>query len=191
MSSDNLYSDWKAFIKTVRSELSSPDKANKTNEPFIESVKFIFDLMKDYRNNYYSKCSEVLNAHNWFIEKMTDEYQYATDDAYTVGIEKGIDDEYCDVLQPLGIEFKVCFRRYYTSVDNMLSLYEKYGSPQKSIRAVITAAIDSEISVTDIFENFYEYKDDDTFNSRFNYESEKLLDELYENLVDEEDGVFL
>ena len=46
VSSDNLYSDWKAFIKTVRSELSSPDKANKTNEPFIESVKFIFDLMK-------------------------------------------------------------------------------------------------------------------------------------------------
>jgi hypothetical protein len=148
------------------------------------------ELMKDYRGNYYSKCSEVLNAHNWFVEKMTDEYQYATDDAYTVGIEKGIDDEYCDVLQPLGIEFKVCFRKYYTSVDNMLSLYEKYGSPQKSIRAVITAAIDSEISVTDIFENFYEYKDDDTFSSRFNYESEKLLDELYENLVDEEDGVF-
>ena len=29
-----------------------------------------------------------------------------------------------------------------------------------------------------------------TFSSRFNYESEKLLDELYENLVDEEDGVF-
>ena len=120
------------------------------------------ELMKDYRNNYYSKCSEVLNAHREFIEKMTDEYQYATDDAYTVGIEKGINDEYCDVLQPLGIESKVCFRKYYTSVDNMLSLYEKYGSPQKSIRAVITAAIDSEISVTDIFENFYEYKDDDT-----------------------------
>jgi hypothetical protein len=72
----------------------------------------------------------------------------------------------------------------------MLSLYEKYGSPQKSIRAVITAAIDEEISVSDIFENYHEYKDDDTFNSRFNYESEKLLDELYENLVDEEDGVF-
>jgi len=93
-------------------------------------------------------------------------------------------------LQPLGIESKVCFRKYYTSVDNMLLLYEKYGSPQKSIRAVITAAIDEEISVSDIFENYYEYKDDDTFNSRFNYESEKLLDELYENLVDEEDGVF-
>jgi hypothetical protein len=148
------------------------------------------ELMKDYRNNYYSKCSEVLNAHNWFIEKMTDEYQYATDDAYTVGIEKGVNDEYCDVLQPLGIESKVCFRKYYTSVDNMLLLYEKYGSPQKSIRAVITAAIDEEILVSDIFENYYEYKDDDTFNSRFNYESEKLLDEFYENLVDEEDGVF-
>ena len=127
---------------------------------------------------------------NWFIEKMTDEYQYATDDAYTVGIEKGVNDEYCDVLQPLGIESKVCFRKYYTSVDNMLLLYEKYGSPQKSIRAVITAAIDEEILVSDIFENYYEYKDDDTFNSRFNYESEKLLDEFYENLVDEEDGVF-
>ena len=39
-------------------------------------------------------------------------------------------------------------------------------------------------------ENYYEYKDDDTFSARFNSESEKLLDELYENLFDEEDGVF-
>ena len=72
----------------------------------------------------------------------------------------------------------------------MLSLYEKHGSPQKSIRAVITASIDEEISVSDIFDNFYEYKDDDTFSARFNSESERLLDELYENLFDEEDGAF-
>jgi len=148
------------------------------------------ELMKNYWGDYHSKCAEVLNAHGWFRERMTDEYQYSTDDAYTVGIETAINDEYCNILKPIGIEAKSCFRKYYTSVDNMLSLYEKYGSPQKSIRAVITAAIDSEISVVDIFENFYEYKDDDTFSSRFNYESEKLLDELYENLIDEEDGVF-
>jgi len=46
VSSDNLYSDWKSFIKTVRSELSGPDKENKAGEPFVESAKFIFDLMK-------------------------------------------------------------------------------------------------------------------------------------------------
>ena len=148
------------------------------------------ELMENFRGDYYFKCAEVLNAHNWFKEKMTDEYQYATDDAYTVGIEAAVNDEYCNVLEPIGVKSKVCFRKYYTSVDNMLSLYEKHGSPQKSIRAVITASIDEEISVSDIFDNFYEYKDDDTFSARFNSESEKLLDELYENLFDEEDGAF-
>lgn len=148
------------------------------------------ELMKNYTGDYYSKCAEVLSAHEKFKDGMTDEYQYATDDAYTVGIEAAVNDEYCNTLEPIGIESKVCFRKYYTSVDNMLLLYEKYGSPQKSIRAVITAAIDDKISVSDIFDNFYEYKDDDTFDARFNSESEKLLDELYENLFDEEDGVF-
>ena len=46
VSSNNSYSEWKSFIKTVRSELSGPDKANKADEPFVESVKFIFDLIK-------------------------------------------------------------------------------------------------------------------------------------------------
>lgn len=148
------------------------------------------ELMKNYRRDYYSKCAEVLSAHEKFKDEIIDQYQYATDDAYTVGIEAAVIDEYCDILEPIGVESKVCFRKYYTSVDNMLSLYEKYGSPQKSIRAVITAAIDDEISVSDIYDNYYEYKDDDTFDAKFNSESETLLDELYENLFDEEDGVF-
>jgi hypothetical protein len=183
--------DWKEGYVLSSLNEDNKEKLNKIISiisPQLFSQKE--ELMKNYWGDYYNRCAEVLNAHGWFREKMTDEYQYSNDDAYTVGIEKAINDEYCDILEPIGVESKICFRKYYTSVDNMLSLYEKYGSPQKSIRAVITAAIDSEISVVDIFENFYEYKDDDTFSSRFNYESEKLLDELYENLVDEEDGVF-
>ena len=183
--------DWKEGYVLSSLNEDNKEKLNKIISiisPQLFSQKE--ELMKNYWGDYYNRCAEVLNAHGWFREKMTDEYQYSNDDAYTVGIETAINDEYCDILEPIGVESKVCFRKYYTSVDNMLSLYEKYGSPQKSIRAVITAAIDSEISVVDIFENFYEYKDDDTFSSRFNYESEKLLDELYENLVDEEDGVF-
>ncbi len=183
--------DWKEGYVLSSLNEDNKEKLNKIISiisPQLFSQKE--ELMKNYWGDYYNRCAEVLNAHGWFREKMTDEYQYSNDDAYTVGIETAINNEYCDILEPIGVESKICFRKYYTSVDNMLSLYEKYGSPQKSIRAVITAAIDSEISVVDIFENFYEYKDDDTFSSRFNYESEKLLDELYENLVDEEDGVF-
>ena len=183
--------DWKEGYVISSLNEDNKEKLNKIISiisPQLFSQKE--ELMKNWWGDYYNRCAEVLNAHGWFREKMTDEYQYSNDDAYTVGIETAINDEYCNILEPIGVESKVCFRKYYTSVDNMLSLYEKYGSPQKSIRAVITAAIDSEISVVDIFENFYEYKDDNTFSSRFNYESEKLLDELYENLVDEEDGVF-
>lgn len=148
------------------------------------------ELNKNYLGDYYSKCAEILNAHNWFREKMTDEYHYATDEGYTVGLEAAVNEEYCNALEPIGITVKVCFRKYETSVDNMLLLYEEYGSSQQSIRAVITSAINEKISVNDIFDNYYEYKDDDTFSARFNSESEKILDELYENLFDEEDGSF-
>ena len=70
--------------------------------------------MKNYWGDYYNRCAEVLNAHGWFREKMTDEYQYSNDDAYTVGIETAINDEYCDILEPIGVESKICFCKYYT-----------------------------------------------------------------------------
>ena len=37
--------EWKNFIKDVRSKFSTPDPANYASKPYIESTKFIFDLM--------------------------------------------------------------------------------------------------------------------------------------------------
>lgn len=42
----NMFSDWKMFIKMVRSELNNPDKSNTAGKDYVESSKFIFDLMK-------------------------------------------------------------------------------------------------------------------------------------------------
>jgi acetolactate synthase-1/2/3 large subunit len=42
----NMFSEWKMFIKMVRSELNHPDKSNTAGKDYVESSSFIFDLMK-------------------------------------------------------------------------------------------------------------------------------------------------
>jgi len=42
----NLFSEWKMFIKMVRSELNHPEKSNIASNNYVESSSFIFDLMK-------------------------------------------------------------------------------------------------------------------------------------------------
>lgn len=176
--------------------LQSLDESNQ--KKLDEIIKIIspqtyFDkerLTEENLTNYFSECSKVLNSHNKFTEQIVDGYTDALNEAFTEGIDNAIDEEYCNVLKTIGIESQVCFRKYYTTVDNMLLLYDKYGTPQKSIRQVIISSIDEEISVTDIFDNYYEYRDDSTFDSNFNFKSNELLDELLESLMDEEDGVF-
>jgi acetolactate synthase-1/2/3 large subunit len=42
----NMFSEWKKFVKIVRSDLNYPEKANKAGLNYVESSSFIFDLMK-------------------------------------------------------------------------------------------------------------------------------------------------
>ena len=41
-----MFSEWKKFVKIVRSDLNYPEKANKAGLNYVESSSFIFDLMK-------------------------------------------------------------------------------------------------------------------------------------------------
>jgi len=42
----NKFLEWKNFISMVRSDLNLPDKSNKASSNYVESSKFIFELMK-------------------------------------------------------------------------------------------------------------------------------------------------
>jgi acetolactate synthase-1/2/3 large subunit len=42
----NMFSEWKKFVKIVRSDLNYPDKSNKAGLNYVESSSFIFNLMK-------------------------------------------------------------------------------------------------------------------------------------------------
>jgi acetolactate synthase-1/2/3 large subunit len=41
-----MFSEWKKFVKIVRSDLNYPDKSNKAGLNYVESSSFIFNLMK-------------------------------------------------------------------------------------------------------------------------------------------------
>ena len=42
----NMFSEWKMFIKMIRTELNHPDKSNVSTNKYVESSSFIFNLMK-------------------------------------------------------------------------------------------------------------------------------------------------
>lgn len=172
--------------------LSSMDNGNK--EKLDNIIKLIspstFSEKLSDNKDYYKNCSTILTAQEKFTDRMTEEYQMANDQAITAGLEDAVNTEYCNILSEIGISTKTCFTKYYTTVDNMLELYEKYGNTQRSIKSTITSAINDEISVDDIFEYYYEYKDNDTFDSNFNTNASSLLDDLLEKFTDNDDGFF-
>ena len=47
----NMFTEWKNFIKMVRSDLNLPEKSNKAGVEYVESSSFIFNLMKITNGN--------------------------------------------------------------------------------------------------------------------------------------------
>jgi acetolactate synthase-1/2/3 large subunit len=46
---EDLFSDWKQFIKSIKADLMGPEKINQSTAPYIEAMKFVSDII-DFSN---------------------------------------------------------------------------------------------------------------------------------------------
>lgn len=142
---------------------------------------------KDIRN-YYREAATLLSSNKKLYDKLTDEYQSSMESGFDIGINNAIDEEYGDVMSSFDVERLFYFRQYKTTVDNILNLYKDY--PKTTSVLKLLAMETQKLSIPDVFENYWEYRDTDEYLGKWQKESEYLLEQFYDEIIDEEDGLF-
>ena len=151
---------------------------------------FNFVETEERRNwEIYKEMALILGTYDKFKDEMISSYSMASDSAYEVGLKQAVEDEFCDCLSPLGIKMINCFKSYSISVGDMLKLYEEHSDPKNSIQKTIAMSITS-LSLPDVVENSYEYRDEDTLVSELNNDVRGEIEILYDSIMDNEDGLF-
>ena len=158
----------------------------------VKILRPSFDFLEtEERRNWevYKEMAQILGTYDRFKDDMITYYSMASDSAYEVGLKRAIEDEFCDCLGPLGIKMIKCFKSYSISVEDMLKLYEEHSDPKNSIEKTIAMSITT-LSLPDVIENSYEYRDDDTLVSELNSDIRNEIEKLYDSIMDNEDGLF-
>lgn len=158
----------------------------------VKILRPSFDFLEtEERRNWevYKEMAQILGTYDRFKDDMISYYSMASDSAYEVGLKRAIEDEFCDCLGPLGIKMIKCFKSYSISVEDMLKLYEEHSDPKNSIEKTIGMSITT-LSLPDVIENSYEYRDDDTLVSELNSDIRNEIEKLYDSIMDNEDGLF-
>jgi hypothetical protein len=158
----------------------------------VKILRPSFDFLEtEERRNWevYKEMAQILGTYDRFKDDMISSYSMASDRAYEVGLEQAIKDEFCDCLGPLGIKMIKCFKSYSISVEDMLKLYEENSDPKNSIEKTIAMSITT-LSLPDVIENSYEYRDEDTLVSELNSDIRGEIEKLYDSIMDNEDGLF-
>jgi len=188
------------------------DEDLKEGYPFYslsdDGKKYLDDIVKLLDSNLYSqkeslderdyfeKVGKLVSNYSELFEKLSEEYFMSKNGALTVGLEGAIYEEYCDPMSVFGVDVATingsrrCFKKYKTTVDKMIELYEKQDKKSVSIYNILALSLDSETSVPDIFESTWEYEDRDIFEDGWQSESRKVLEDFYEKITDEDDGYF-
>lgn len=140
--------------------------------------------------DYFESVGNFIQNYRDLFDDLVYEYVAAKNYAMGEGLENAVTDEYCNTLSGLGFETDKCFYHYTTSVDNMLNLYSELGKTTPSIKMALAELVDSKLIVEDIFENYYEYEDNDVFDSNWQPASLSILEKFYDKITDEDDGFF-
>lgn len=162
------------------------DRIANILNPKILSKKHKLD-----EREYFELLGEMISSEDRLLTDLAYEHSYAMNIAIEKGIEESIEKEFCDLLSMFNIKEEKCFKEYVTTVDNMLSLYERYGKKENSIFKVLRNAVEYSASIPSLFESYYEIYDDDLFYEKWNGEAgyilEKYLDKLLEDFDDNND----
>jgi hypothetical protein len=142
---------------------------------------------------YYSEVANLLSSNEKLYNRLVDEYTSAMENGYQSGIKDGIYKEYGNIMSTFDVNEVNQFTHYVSTVDNILKLYEDKKTegkdPTYSVRKLLAMEVEN-YGPTDVIENYFEYRDTDVYLKEWHKESTYYLEEFYESLVDDEDGVF-
>jgi hypothetical protein len=164
------------------------DKIVNLLNPNLFSTKSDKDSTK-----YYSEVANLLSSNEKLYNQLVDEYSSAMETGFQSGVKDAINTEYGDVMSAFGVIELELYTHYVSTVDNILKLYEDKKidgkDPNYSIRKLLAMKVE-DYGPTDVIENYWEYRNNDLFSSNWDKESTYILENFYDNLIDDEDGMF-
>ena len=160
------------------------------------------DKLREILKIAYPKVSKLENQEQksecaqWMLlnfkresEEIASDYAVEFDNALVEGLKEYLLHRLCDPLKFLMVIEQTCGKRYYTTVDNLIKLYEMSKlNKDAEISEVLSKIIaDNDLLIDeDLYEDYYSYYDSKNFDSlSFNKEVERQLNKIEEKIQEQ------
>lgn len=163
--------------------LRSFDADNMNTIKEISSIIYPIKSFEDETevSNLCKKLDELFQTE---ISSIIHAYCAGIEESIRGNLKKIVEEELCDIFQDEKIFNKVCFLTYYTTVDALLSLYDKFGKKNVSIYDLLKMVGQQKEVRGDYSELIYEYQFNSFDENEFNKEVKHYLEILMEKIED-------
>ena len=149
---------------------------------YIEDDKY--EIGKFLLDNFNSEASDICS-----------DYSSEFDSALIGGLKDYVINKFCNVLIDFGIIEKTCASSYYTTVNNLIKVWDNSNSDKDGTIIEMLKDLIKQNNLQldeDLYEDYYNYYDDKYFDQvSFDRNVERNLDKIYEILEDQmESGEF-
>lgn len=117
--------------------------------------------------------------------EIVDDFYIYTNDAIDKEISSAVEEDLCDVFFSYNIFVGKCFRSYYTTVPNLIKLYDQFNDKSLDITGLLKKIVSEKMDITGGYSDWYEYDWDRNFDfEAFNLEVRKELTTMIDRLED-------
>lgn len=129
------------------------DSFNQENKKLlmnISSIVYPIDIGSSEQRIELSKyLQQVFKRH---VEDIVNEFHSEIEEHVRKQTRQDIKHEYCDIFSNYGIYSNVCFYSYFTTVDNLIKLYDSSGNKSYSIERLFKSLAGDTYAADDIYE---------------------------------------
>lgn len=160
------------------------------NKELFEEIKQYLspELNLDENNDLISFCKLLDDTFNNRVDVITGDYTAEMDSAIENTLKDAVREDLCDIFMTDGFYQTggVCFYKYYTTVENLIKLYDRINDKTLDIKGLLTKLGEEKGVERNDYNDWYEYHyqdkfDDVSFNRTVRWNLEKIKDDLFES----------
>jgi hypothetical protein len=162
---------------------------NDENNELLSKLIRIFSPQFTNKSEINAEISKILyDNFDRDCDSIIDEYHSKINEAVEEIIKKEAKEDLCDVFFNYKLYEASCFTRYFTTVPDLIRLYEKYDSKSKNLSGLLKTIVTNDMDFSDLnYSYWYEFNWEKYFDYEgFNSSVERYLENMLEKLEDSE-----
>jgi len=170
---------------------------SEDNMKKLESIiKFTRPKLSVRRNDDLDEIGQfLLNSYSREADEICSVYSYEYDRTLIEGLKEHVIQRLCNVLIRFGIIEKFCASYYYTTVNNLIKVWEDSGAAEDDTLLEMLKKLITKYNLEleeDLHDDYYQYWDDKNFDQvSFDRNVGRELDRIYEKIEEQmESGEF-